>query len=267
MDISQTFDKAELDLPNKGLKFALPSSVRALEAVVAHVERFVQLCNKASRGFVREACRLKIQQNQRIILFFQMSQYHLTYLEDFLKENSFSNETVAEYLKLASVCMRQNCFQVNGCFYKQQEGTAMGRFEKELGSSGYFLRIWLRYVDDIFAIFDENAFSLDDFVFKLNNCIFSFKFTFKLEKDVQLPFLKSLVIRSNNTIEFDIYRKPTRFWLESENNIASVCRNANGRNGTIDEIESAVKSWLRNAGDRAGGRISRKKEAVPNTED
>ncbi|CAH0556969.1 unnamed protein product [Brassicogethes aeneus] len=78
----------------------------------------------------------------------------LTYLEDLLKENSFLNETFAEY---PSACMRQNCFQVNGCFYKQHEGTKMGnsltpfladifmrRFEKKLNSSWYFPKDWLR---------------------------------------------------------------------------------------------------------------------------
>jgi hypothetical protein len=66
--------------------------------------------------------------------------------------------------------MKQNIFQINDKFYQQNEGTAMGnslspfiadlfmsRFEKELE---YFPSVWLRYVDDIFAIFDTNKATL-----------------------------------------------------------------------------------------------------------
>lgn len=41
--------------------------------------------------------------------------------------------------------------------------------------------------------------------------------------------------------------------------IASVRRNPNSKNTTIEEVETTIKSWLRNATDRAGGRGQRKK--------
>ncbi|KAJ8937409.1 hypothetical protein NQ318_012526 [Aromia moschata] len=137
---SQVFDKEELNLLNKGLKFGLPASGAALEEVVAGVECAIQHLPDSSRGFVREA--------------------------------------------------------YNGEYFQQHEGTAM-----EFGS-------W--YVDDIFAVFDTKAISLDNFVAKLNNRFPTIKFTYKLEHNELLPFLDVLVIRnSENKLEFDVYRKET----------------------------------------------------------
>lgn len=64
--------------------------------------------------------------------------------------------------------MKQHCFLINNRFYEQLEGTTMGnslspfptnlfmgRFENEPSSEFQDLsRIWLWYVDDIFAIFN-----------------------------------------------------------------------------------------------------------------
>ncbi|KAJ8963174.1 hypothetical protein NQ318_018639 [Aromia moschata] len=73
-----------------------------------------------------------------------------------------------------------------------------------------FPRVWFRYVDDIFAIFDTTAISLDNFVAKLNNRFPIIKFTYEVEHNEQLPFLDVLVIRnSENKLEFDVYRKET----------------------------------------------------------
>jgi hypothetical protein len=117
--------------------------------------------------------------------------------------------------------MKQNIFQFKGIFYEQNEGTAMGnslspfiadlfmsRFEKDLQSElDYFPKVWLRYVDDIFAIFDTNICQIDDFISSLNHKFTSIKFTYELEKEGKLPFLDTLVIRNNNHLEFDVYRK------------------------------------------------------------
>ncbi|KAJ8948169.1 hypothetical protein NQ318_009261, partial [Aromia moschata] len=45
----------------------------------------------------------------------------------------------------------------------------------------YFPRVWFRYVDDIFAVFDTKAISLDNFVVKLNNRFPTIKFTYEME--------------------------------------------------------------------------------------
>ncbi|KAJ8940624.1 hypothetical protein NQ318_004548 [Aromia moschata] len=108
---SQVFDKEELNLLNKGLKFGLPASGGALEEVVADVECAIQHLPGSSRG----------------------------------------------------------------------------------------------YVDDIFAVFDTKAISLDNFVAKLNNRFPTIKFTYEVEHNEQLPFLDVLVIRNseNNKERFE----------------------------------------------------------------
>ncbi|KAJ8962871.1 hypothetical protein NQ318_001279 [Aromia moschata] len=71
-----------------------------------------------------------------------------------------------------------------------------------------FPRVWFRYVDDIFAVFDTKPISLHNFVAKLNNRFPTIKFTYEMEHNEQLPFLDVLVIRnSENKLEFDVYRK------------------------------------------------------------
>ncbi|KAJ8948045.1 hypothetical protein NQ318_003379, partial [Aromia moschata] len=106
----------------------------------------------------------------------------------------------------------------NGEYFQQHEGTAMGnslspfianlfmsKFETEVKDKfEYFPRVWFRYVDDIFAVFDTKAISLDNFVAKLNNRFPTIKFTYEVEHNEQLPFLDVLVIRnSENKLEFD----------------------------------------------------------------
>jgi hypothetical protein len=114
-------------------------------------------------------------------------------------------------------------FQINNKFYQQNEGTAMGnslspfiadlfmsRFEKDLEEElEYFPSVWLRYVDDIFAIFDTNKGDIDNFIEKLNKRFESMKFTWEKEDNNCLPFLDTLVLRNNNILEFDVYRKDT----------------------------------------------------------
>jgi hypothetical protein len=147
----------------------------------------------------------------------------LEYLKELLLENHLDDKIVKECIQLTEICMKQNIFQINDKFYQQNEGTAMGnslspfiadlfmsRFEKDLEKElEYFPSVWLRYVDDIFAIFDTNKGDIDNFIEKLNKRFESIKFTWEKEDNNCLPFLDTLVLRNNNMLEFDVYRKDT----------------------------------------------------------
>ncbi|KAJ8976203.1 hypothetical protein NQ317_008281 [Molorchus minor] len=148
----------------------------------------------------------------------------LDYLRNLLELNNFSQEVVNEYINLTKLCMKQNCFQFNNSFFEQHKGTALGnslspfianlfmsRFETDIKEEfEYFPRIWIRYVDDIFAVFDTKVESVDSFISKLNSRFTSVNFTNEIENNGQLPFLDVLVIKNNqNNLEFDIYRKDT----------------------------------------------------------
>ncbi|KAJ8961586.1 hypothetical protein NQ317_013064 [Molorchus minor] len=150
--------------------------------------------------------------------------YHEPDHPDCLSGQHHCQEVVNEYINLTKLCMKQNCFQFNNSFFEQHEGTAMGnslspfianlfmsRFETDIKEEfEYFPRIWIRYVDDIFAVFDTKVESVDSFISKLNSRFTSVNFTYEIENNAQLPFLDVLVIKNNqNNLEFDIYRKDT----------------------------------------------------------
>ncbi|KAJ8944917.1 hypothetical protein NQ318_012726 [Aromia moschata] len=74
----------------------------------------------------------------------------------------------------------------------------MSKFETEVKDKfEYFPRVWFRCVDDIFAVFDTKAMSLDHFVAKLNNHFPTIKYTYEIEHNEQLQFLDVLVIRNS----------------------------------------------------------------------
>ncbi|KAJ8943202.1 hypothetical protein NQ318_000683, partial [Aromia moschata] len=135
----------------------------------------------------------------------------LDYLRELFELNGLDDNIIKEHIRLTSICMNQNCFQYNGEYFQQHEGTAMGnssspfianlfisKLETEVKDKfEYFPRVWFRYVDDIFAVFDTKAISLDNFVAKLNNRFPTIKFTYEVEHNEQLPFLDVLVIRNS----------------------------------------------------------------------
>ena len=61
--------------------------------------------------------------------------------------------------------------------------------------------VWVRYVDDIFIIYQHSDTSLDIFLESVNGFLPSIKFTVEHEQDGKLPFLDVLVIHDKNTKE------------------------------------------------------------------
>ena len=68
--------------------------------------------------------------------------------------------------------------------------------------------LWVRYVDDVFAILDNETDHLA-LLDEINSLSPTIKFTFEMEKDGQLPFLDCNVRNSEGRFHFNIYRKPT----------------------------------------------------------
>lgn len=146
-------------------------------------------------------------------------------IKDWLISIDDNQELVNEYINLINLCMNQSTFIFNNKYYKQTKGTAMGNplsyfianifisnFETTAKSNfPYFPRIWLRYVDDVFAIFNKNE-NFDTFLTNLNSLNANIKFTYEIEENQILPFLDLLIIRNklSNKLEYDIYRKPSQ---------------------------------------------------------
>ena len=68
--------------------------------------------------------------------------------------------------------------------------------------------LWLRYVDDVFALWPEHQ-NFDVFLDELNRLSPTIKFTVEWEVESQMPFLDLSVFRYNSGFIFGIYRKPT----------------------------------------------------------
>lgn len=83
----------------------------------------------------------------------------------------------------------------------------MAHFEISLKKENLLPRVWLRYVDDFFAVIrkDDIQKTLD----MLNGRFDSIKFTCEPEIDGKLSFLDVKLQRINNKIDIGVYHKPT----------------------------------------------------------
>lgn len=127
--------------------------------------------------------------------------------------------------QLIKFCMEEgNYFHWNGRFCRQREGAPMGSplspvlaeiFMEDLekrafprGIPEHGLKLFKRYVDDIFAIVKRGK---EDVLLSHLNNIFPNKifFTMEKEKEGELPFLDVHVIRMDKQLKTKVYRKPT----------------------------------------------------------
>ena len=68
--------------------------------------------------------------------------------------------------------------------------------------------LWLRYVDDVFALWPRDL-PLLPFLNNLNQLVPSIKFTVEWESEGSLPFLDTEVFRHTANFKFKVFRKPT----------------------------------------------------------
>ena len=125
-------------------------------------------------------------------------------------------------ITLLSLVLKKNNFQFNGCNYLQTGGTAMGTkvapsfaitymgaFEEEHVYT-YRLQplIYLRYIDDIFIIWQHGEEELEQFFTHVNSCSTHIKFTTETSKN-NIAFLDSSVVIRGCNISTTLYTKPT----------------------------------------------------------
>ena len=147
----------------------------------------------------------------------------LSFIERKITEGCISTPIPKDdFMSLIRVCVDNSAFQFKDKYFKQKFGMAMGSplspilanifmeyFETELMQNVRNKPLmWLRYVDDVWAIMEKEADHLD-FLNELNSLRPTIKFTFEMEKDGELPFLDCLVRNSEGRFQFGIYRKPT----------------------------------------------------------
>jgi hypothetical protein len=126
-------------------------------------------------------------------------------------------------MELLKLCTESNYFELEGQIYRQDEGMAMGSplspifanifmedFEqKTIASACFRPKVWLRYVDDIFAVWSHGETKLDEFTQYLNTISPNIKLTTEKEHNNRLAFLDVNVVKSSNALKTEVYRKKT----------------------------------------------------------
>uniref|UniRef100_A0A5S6QNI1 Reverse transcriptase domain-containing protein n=1 Tax=Trichuris muris TaxID=70415 RepID=A0A5S6QNI1_TRIMR len=127
--------------------------------------------------------------------------------------------------QLVKFCMKEgNFFHWKGTFFSQKRGAPMGsplspivaeifmeHLEEKAFPSGiaeYNLKLFKRYVDDIFAIVKKGH--KDELLNHLNSLFpHDIQFTIEKESGGRLPFLDVLIIKDGHKLKTTVYRKPT----------------------------------------------------------
>ena len=209
--------------------YALASALaKRLRPLVQNSTRML----KDSGDFVRRIHDIEILEGD-VMVSFDIKSMFTSLPRDLVKQAVFSsleeshsfldNEKLSqsELLGLVSLCLDSTFFRFRDKIYHQQVGTPMGspisvvlaeitiqRFEEEvLVSAPQSLRMWVRYVDDVFAVIKET--DVEPFLTLLNERNSAIQFEMEREVDGQLPFLDVLVSRVGNSVSTKVYRKGT----------------------------------------------------------
>lgn len=142
----------------------------------------------------------------------------------FLSDNgSDDDDTDSDDIqKMVDFILKHNYFEFDGKFYLQKQGTAMGTkmapayanvymavLEEEfLERSEYKPSLYVRYIDDIFMIWEHGDEKLKAFHEAFNSQTETIKFTMEHSK-VNLNFLDVSVSNEDGRLSTSIYRKPT----------------------------------------------------------
>ena len=130
---------------------------------------------------------------------------------------------VEEIRKLMLACLECRYLMCQGSFFEQKEGAPMGLSlsvvlanayvehleETVLNSTPLKPSVWRRYVDDTFILWPHGEEALQEFHARLNSFCPSIQFTLEREVNNQLPFLDTMVSKSNGQLSTSVYRKAT----------------------------------------------------------
>ncbi|KAJ8045213.1 hypothetical protein HOLleu_08171 [Holothuria leucospilota] len=142
--------------------------------------------------------------------------------ERFLVGENIARPLVSKLCSLMKFILSHNNFSFEGEHYVQAHGTAMGTKmapayaclfmatleEDFLEGRAHRPVLYLRFIDDIFMIWDQGEAELINFIRDLNNAHGSIKFTHHFSP-TSLPFLDVLVSLRDSSIHTSVYCKPT----------------------------------------------------------
>jgi hypothetical protein len=123
-----------------------------------------------------------------------------------------------------SVISQQNYFKINSKCYHQSEGLAMGAPSSALLSEIYLQYIehnhildllkkhiisYHRYVDDILMVYNTHHTNINSTLADFSNIHRKIQFGVEEEYNNRINFLDLSIVRTCNSLKFDIFRKPT----------------------------------------------------------
>lgn len=180
-----------------------------------------------SQQFVERIVNQKILEDEVMISFDVVSLFPSIPKEvikeqmiQFINQQELEENKKKTLIELLLLCLRQNYFGFRNKIFRQVDGLAIGNklspllseifmmnLEKSIKEMDWFPRIWIRYVDDIFAVIKKK--DLEKIFDNLNNINANIRFTYEIESESTIPFLDLLIKREKENIKFSIYRKPT----------------------------------------------------------
>ena len=118
-----------------------------------------------------------------------------------------------------------NYFQYRDQIYKQKTGLAMGAPSSSILSELYLQYIehtiifdtltkhnilgYFRYVDDVLLAYDTTVTDIHEVLHDFNKATQPMSFTIEKEENNQLNFLDITIKKGNQSLHYEIYRKPT----------------------------------------------------------
>ena len=169
-----------------------------------------------STHFVNKISTLHLDMMDRMISFDVKSLFTMVPIEDSLtiiKDRLYVDKeleertslSVDDICSLTEICLRSTYFRFKDDFYEQKDGTAMGSplspvianifmedFEQTaITTADLSPKLWLRYVDDTFVLWQHGEEHLDEFLKHLNGLHHRIQFTMEKEDNQKIPFLTS----------------------------------------------------------------------------
>jgi len=226
------------DVPLRPVVSCIASTLHPLAKYLLRILNPLQLTIesgiKNSADFISKIEQLEVQPHTKMVSFDVVNLFTsvpigeaLAVLRRRLEEDGSLNErtsmTIDQIVELTEYCVRNTYFQYKDEYFKQVDGMAMGSplspvlcnlfmsdLEKTaMEKSQQKPKIWLRYVDDTFALWEYGEDSLNGFLGYLNGINKAIKFTMEQENEGRLAFLDTLVKREDRKLVASVYRKPT----------------------------------------------------------
>ncbi|XP_059049894.1 uncharacterized protein LOC131844916 [Achroia grisella] len=185
------------------------------------------LCHADSRQFVQTLEHIKLNENEILVSFDVESLFTnvpISECVELVKSKLQENNIPDEYAILLEHCLTSGYLVYRNEYYLQVEGVAMGSpvapvvanlwMEKidnlAISTTALPVKLWKRYVDDIFCILEGTETEVMQYLSYLNSIHTKSKFTVEIEKERSLAYLDiKVTVQKDGTLGHTVYRKPT----------------------------------------------------------